>query len=231
MTHPVLALDRVTRTYPGPPQVAALRSCDLAVQRGEWLSIMGPSGSGKSTLLNVLGLLDRPDTGSYRIDGEETTAMHDRARTGARAKRLGFVFQAFHLLAHRTLEENVAVALMYSGVARRDRRAAAYEALDAVGLGERAEALPTELSGGQQQRVAIARALAVNPDVLLCDEPTGNLDTTTAADILHLIADLHARGRTIILITHNPEAAALAPRRLTIQDGVLRETNLQDAKP
>ncbi len=229
MTHPVLALEDVSRVYPGPPQVSALRSCDLTVRRGEWLSIMGPSGSGKSTLLNILGLLDRPDTGSYCIDGEETTAMMDRTRTTVRARRLGFVFQAFHLLAQRTLEENVAVALMYSGLPRRDRRAAARLALDAVGLGERTDTLPTELSGGQQQRVAIARALAVHPDVLLCDEPTGNLDTTTAADILHLIADLHTQGRTIILITHNPEAAALAPRQLTIRDGELRETTVTGA--
>lgn len=224
MTRPVLVLEGITRTYPGPPQVTALRSCDLTVRHGEWLSIMGPSGSGKSTLLNILGLLDRPDTGSYRIDGEEATAMHDRDRTSARAMRLGFAFQAFHLLPHRTLAENVAVALMYHGMARREREAAGCAALQAVGLGDRADALPAELSGGQQQRVAIARALAVNPDVLLCDEPTGNLDTTTADDILQLIAALHRQGRTIILITHNPEAAALAPRQLTIRDGELRET-------
>lgn len=223
MNQPVLVIEGVSRTYLGPPEVTALRSCDLTVRRGEWLSVMGPSGSGKSTLLNVLGLLDRPDVGSYRIDGEETTVMHDRARTTFRGQRLGFVFQAFHLLAQRTIEENVAVALMYNGTLRRQRRAAARLALDAVGLGARMDAFPTELSGGQQQRVAIARALAVQPDVLLCDEPTGNLDSSTAADILHLIAELHTQGRTIVLITHNPEAAALAPRQLTIMDGRLRE--------
>lgn len=223
MSQPVLALEGVSRTYPGPPEVAALRSCDLTVQRGEWLSITGPSGSGKSTLLNVLGLLDRPDAGSYRIDGEETTAMPDRVRTTFRAQRLGFVFQAFHLLPQRTIQQNVAVALMYNRTPRRQRRAAALLALDAVGLAGRADALPSELSGGQQQRVAIARALALQPDVLLCDEPTGNLDSRTAAEILHLIADLHAQGRTILLITHNPDAAALAPRTLTIMDGLLRE--------
>lgn len=203
--------------------MTALSSFDLIVHRGEWLSIMGPSGSGKSTLLHLLGLLDRPDTGEYRIDGEETTVMSDRARTAFRARRLGFVFQSFHLLPARTVAENVAVALMYNGTPRAQRRDAARVAIEAVGLGRRMDSLPAELSGGQQQRVAIARSLAVRPDVLLCDEPTGNLDSGTAAEILDLIAELHENGRTIVLITHNPEAAALAPRRLTIRDGQLSE--------
>lgn len=223
MNEPLLLLDGITRRYVGPPPVVALQPCTLAVERGEWVSVTGASGSGKTTLLNMLGLLDRPDGGSYRLGGVETADLGDAARTTLRSERLGFIFQSFHLMPTRTLAENVGVALMYSGMPRRQRRDAAVRALDAVGLAERVDSLPSELSGGQQQRVAVARALAVEPDVLLCDEPTGNLDSRTAAEILALLADLHRQGRTILLITHNPEAAALAPRRLQIADGVLQE--------
>ncbi|GIJ60272.1 ABC transporter ATP-binding protein [Virgisporangium aurantiacum] len=208
-------------TYPGPPPVHALRPCDLTVAAGEHLAVVGPSGSGKSTILNVLGLLDRPTVGRYRLDGTDVGALGDRDRTSLRGHRIGFVFQSFHLLPLRSAVENVALGQLYSGVRRSARLRAAAEALDRVGLAHRRTAVPATMSGGERQRVAIARALVHRPRVLLCDEPTGNLDTATARDVLALFAGLRDDGITIVMITHDPDVARRASRVVTIRDGVL----------
>ncbi|GIF75238.1 ABC transporter ATP-binding protein [Asanoa siamensis] len=213
----------VGRTYPGSPPVTALRPTDMIVHTGESVAITGRSGSGKSTILHLLGLLDDPSEGSYLLDGVDTRGLADRDRTRLRATRIGFVFQAFHLLGHRTALENVVIALLYHGVPRRDRAPRAAEALDRVGLAHRAHALPTTMSGGERQRVAIARALVTQPAVLLADEPTGNLDSTTADGVLALFDELHGQGQTIILVTHDQAVAARAHRRLRIHDGVVTE--------
>ena len=223
MTAPVVVLDGVARTFPGPPPVVALRPTDLVVEAGEYLSIVGPSGSGKSTLLHLLGLLDRPTAGTYRLDGRDTGRLSDRQRTALRGRHIGFVFQAFHLLAHRTIVENVMLARVYRGTPRRDRRAAAESALARVGLGHRLGFSPATLSGGERQRVAIARALVAEPRLLLADEPTGNLDSGSSAGILDLFDELHADGLTIAVITHDPDTSARADRRVRITDGVLTE--------
>jgi putative ABC transport system ATP-binding protein len=221
MDTPVIRLAGVELTYPGPPPVQALRPCDLAIRSGEHVAIVGPSGSGKSTLLNVLGLLDRPTGGRYEFDGLDVAGLGEAERTALRGQAIGFVFQAFHLLPYRTAEENVVVALIYNGVPRRQRAAVALDALDRVGLAHRRMATPSQLSGGERQRVAIARALAINPRLLLCDEPTGNLDSETATTVLGLIADLHAEGMTVVVITHDLAVAHAAERTVTIKDGVL----------
>jgi putative ABC transport system ATP-binding protein len=217
----VIELRGVTRSYPGPPEVAALGSVDFSVRRGEYLAVVGRSGSGKSTLLNILGLLDRPSQGSYLLDGIDTSRLAERERAALRGHRIGFVFQSIHLLEYRTATENVMVGQVYTATPRTSRRPTAREALARVGLGHRLDALPATLSLGERQRVAIARALVNTPSLLLCDEPTGNLDSTTAGQIVGLLADLHRDGATIIVITHDPEAAALAERTITMRDGRL----------
>ena len=219
---PVIRFSGVGLTYPGPPSVPALRPCDLTVASGEYLAVVGPSGSGKSTFLNVAGLLDRPTTGTYELDGIDVGGLGERDRTALRGRRIGFVFQAFHLLAYRTASENVALAQLYRGEPRAHRLAAAAAALDRVGLAHRREALPTTLSGGERQRVAIARALVNRPSLVLCDEPTGNLDSATAGSVLELFDELHADGMTVVIITHDPAVAARARRTITIRDGHLR---------
>jgi putative ABC transport system ATP-binding protein len=220
---PVVELCELSRTYPGVTPVAALKPTTLQVHRGDSVAITGRSGSGKSTLLQVLGLLDRPTGGRYLLDGVDTAGLSDRARTRLRGSRIGFVFQSFHLLAHRSAMENVMLALLYHGTARRERRRRAAEALDRVGLGHRAHALPTTMSGGERQRVAVARALVIRPAVLLADEPTGNLDSNTADDVLALFAELHRDGQTIIVVTHDPAVAARADRQVRISDGTVTE--------
>lgn len=225
---PVVALRGVGLTYPGPPPVPALRPSDLVVASGEYVAVTGPSGSGKSTLLNVLGLLDRPTSGSYLLDGTDVTVLREVDRTAIRARRIGFVFQAFHLLPHRTAVENVALALLYTGTRRADRHRVATEALDRVGLGHRRHALPTTLSGGERQRVAVARALAGRPSLLLCDEPTGNLDSSTAAGVLELVDELHRDGMTVVLITHDPQVAGRADRSISIKDGSIEDGSVGD---
>lgn len=221
---PVLELRGLARTYPGPPPVVALRPADLSVRAGEHLAIIGPSGSGKSTLLNLLGLLDRPTGGRLLLDGIDTATLNERDRTAVRGRRIGFVFQAFHLMPHRTTVENVMLAQLYTDRRRKaERRADAIKVLTKVGLGHRLGALPSTLSGGERQRVAIARALVNRPALLLADEPTGNLDSHTAASVLDLLAELVADGLTLLVITHDPAVAARAPRTVTIRDGELTE--------
>jgi ABC-type lipoprotein export system ATPase subunit len=222
-TAPVVELKGVWRRYGVDPAVEALRDVELRVWPGEWVAIVGPSGSGKSTLLHIVGCLDRPTSGSYSFNGVDVARLSDQQRAGLRSRGIGFVFQSFHLLSHRTVLENVMVAEVYRSQSRRGRRERAKAALDKVRLGHRADFLPTRLSGGERQRAAIARALAGNPRVLLCDEPTGNLDSATTAAILDLFAELNAEGVTILMITHAPEIAERARRRVGIVDGVLTE--------
>ncbi|MEU6946023.1 ABC transporter ATP-binding protein [Streptomyces sp. NPDC046316] len=210
---------QVGLTYPGPPPVDALRPCDLTVRRGEFVAVVGPSGSGKSTFLNIAGLLDAPTTGTYLLDGIDTGTLRDADRTALRGRRIGFVFQSFHLLPQRSALENVTLALVYNGAPRRERAVRAREALEQVGLGHRVDTLPTRLSGGERQRVAVARALVTRPSLLLCDEPTGNLDTANADAVLALLEKLHADGMTVLVITHDPVVAARARRTVTIRDG------------
>ena len=218
---PVVELDGVGRSFPGPPPVHALRNVDLSIHAGEYVSIVGPSGSGKSTLLHLLGLLDQPTTGTYRLDGVDTSTLSERAQAALRGSRIGFVFQAFHLLAHRTVLDNVTLATLYNGIPRRTRIERAERALEQVGLAHRVQFSPSTLSGGERQRVAIARALVARPSLLLADEPTGNLDTTTADSILDLFDDLHAGGLTLAVITHDDRVSRRAQRRVGIVDGFL----------
>jgi len=222
-TVPVLDLVGVSRVFESDPPVNALRDVDLTVLPSEYVAIVGPSGSGKSTLLNVVGLLDRPTRGQYWLDGVEVSALSESERSAVRAERVGFVFQSFHLLAHRSALENVMFGSLYQGISRRERYERAARALVQVGLGPRAGFRPTHLSGGERQRVAIARALAAGPSVLLCDEPTGNLDTANTVAILDLIDELVAGGLTVLVITHDESVAARARRRVGIVDGQLSE--------
>jgi putative ABC transport system ATP-binding protein len=218
---PVVDFDQVGMTYPGPPPVPALTGCTMRIWPGEHVAVMGKSGSGKSTLLNIAGLLDRHTAGTYRFDGQDTSGLREAERTALRGQRIGFVFQTFHLLPYRAACENVELALLYGGAPRGMRRRIAAEALEMVGLGHRLLAMPPTLSGGERQRVAIARALVTRPRLLLCDEPTGNLDSVTAEGVLALIGDLNASGQTIVMITHDPSVAARAGRVLSLADGVL----------
>ncbi|WP_406296945.1 ABC transporter ATP-binding protein [Streptomyces sp. NBC_00624] len=213
-------------TYPGPPPVTALRPCDLRIERGEFVTIVGPSGSGKSSLLNIAGLLDTPTRGTYFLDSIDTAAADEAQRAALRSERIGFVFQSFHLLPHRSAQDNVELAMLYQSTPRRARSRRAAAVLTRVGLEHRAHALPTQLSGGERQRVAIARALVAEPSLLLCDEPTGNLDTETASAVLDLLDRLHEDGMTIAVITHDAQVAARGQRTITIRDGVLT-----DARP
>ncbi|GAA4927391.1 ABC transporter ATP-binding protein [Actinoplanes utahensis] len=221
MTGPVIRFTGVGRTYPGPPPVPALHPCDLVIEHGEMVTVAGPSGSGKSTFLNVAGLLDRPTEGRYELDGVDTGPLPDRDRTALRGRRIGFVFQSFHLLANRSAEENVALAMLYHRVPAAVRRDRARDALSRVGLDHRRTALPRTMSGGERQRVAIARALVTRPSLLLCDEPTGALDTATAETVLETLSGLHAEGLTIVVITHDPVVAARGSRTIRIVDGVV----------
>ncbi|MET7310200.1 ABC transporter ATP-binding protein [Streptomyces sp. NPDC005134] len=220
---PVIEFRRVGFTYPGPPPVAALTECDLTVRRGEFISIVGPSGSGKSTFLNIAGLLDSPSSGTYLLDGIDIATLKDAELTSLRGQRIGFVFQSFHLLSYRSALENVALAMIYSRVPRKERAARAHEALVKVGLGHRVNAPPSRLSGGERQRVAVARALVARPSLLLCDEPTGNLDSVNARAVLTLLKELQASGMTVLVITHDQEVAAHSGRTVAIRDGILRE--------
>ena len=220
---PVVKLEGLTRTFGEDPPVHALRDVELTIRQGEWVAIVGPSGSGKSTLLNILGLLDRQTSGVYRLEGIDVAGLDDVSRAGLRGRRIGFVFQAFHLMPHRSVLENVMLAELYIGKPRKGRRDRAMAALDRVSLTDRADFSPTKLSGGQQQRAAIARALVGEPSLLLADEPTGNLDTQNADGVLDVFSDLSTDGLTLAVITHDDHVASRAHRRVRIVDGVLHE--------
>jgi putative ABC transport system ATP-binding protein len=222
----VIALDRVTKVYrTGSISVAALRGVSLTIDPGEYLAVIGPSGSGKSTLMHILGCLDVPTSGRYHLAGEDVSHMSETALAEVRNRRIGFVFQQFNLLASMTAWQNVELPLVYAGVPRAERKERAMAALKRVGLAGRVQHRPGELSGGQQQRVAVARALVTEPDLILADEPTGNLDSVSAAEVLRLMGELHAAGRTLLLITHDIEVASAAGRVVGIRDGLLTEND------
>lgn len=216
----VIDMRGISRSFPmGDSIVHALRDLDLSIRRGEYVTIMGPSGSGKSTLMNIIGCLDRPNKGEYRLNGKQVARMKDAELAHVRNREIGFVFQTFNLLQRASALRNVELPLVYAGIGRRERRRRATAALEQVGLGDRVHHRPNELSGGQRQRVAIARALINRPSLILADEPTGNLDSKTASDILSTLDELHAAGNTIILVTHAEELAQRARRLVRLRDG------------
>jgi putative ABC transport system ATP-binding protein len=222
----VIELERVTKVYrTGSIAVAALRGISLTIAQGEYVAVIGPSGSGKSTLMHILGCLDTPTSGTYRLAGENVSGMSEAALAEVRNRRIGFVFQQFNLLASMSAWQNVELPLVYAGVPRVERKQRALDALARVGLAGRVHHRPGELSGGQQQRVAVARALVTEPDLILADEPTGNLDSVSAADVLRLMDELHESGRTLVLITHDAEVASASERVLGIRDGLLVEND------
>ena len=223
----VLALSNVTKTYPGTPPVHAIRGVDLDIQGGELVSIVGPSGSGKSTLLHIVGTLDRSTSGTVSVAGYDVDDLTDKQLSSLRSRHIGFVFQQFFLLAGETALDNVADGLLYTGMPLNHRRVLAEQALDQVGLSHRMGHEATKLSGGERQRVAIARALIGSPDIILADEPTGNLDSKSGEDVVRLIEDLNADGTTIVVITHDHEIASRFPRRVSLLDGrVVEDTSL-----
>ncbi len=218
----LIELTQVRKTYrSGSLEVAALRGITLAIDDGEFVAVMGPSGSGKSTLMHIIGCLDVPSAGQYRLAGEDVSAMSENQLADVRNRRIGFVFQQFNLLASMSAWRNVELPLTYSGASRAERRERAMTALDQVGLGDRIRHRPGELSGGEQQRVAVARALVTEPALLLADEPTGNLDSGSTAEILNLLDELHGSGRTIVLITHEADVARRSKRAVRLLDGLV----------
>jgi len=224
----VIVVDDAVKTYQvGSVEVHALRGVSLAVERGDWIAIMGASGSGKTTLMNILGCLDVPTRGHYVLDGLDVSALDDRELAEVRNHKIGFVFQSFNLLARTTALQNVELPLAYAGLRGRHRRRLATAALDAVGLADRTEHVPSELSGGQQQRVAVARAIATNPALILADEPTGNLDTVSTGDVLALFGRLNTEGRTVVMITHEADVAAHAKRVIRLRDGLVIDDRRQ----
>ena len=224
MNQTVIDIQGITKTYVnGKLLVPVLYGIDLQVNKGEFVSIMGPSGSGKSTFMNILGCLDRPTTGSYRLNGDEVATLSDDELAFVRNKQIGFVFQSFNLLTKLTAVENVALPMIYAGMDKKTRNERAAALLASVGLGDRMDHLPSELSGGQRQRVAIARALANNPAIIMADEPTGNLDSKSTIDVMNIFRGLYDEGRTIILVTHEPEIATYASRNVVLRDGLIVE--------
>ncbi len=220
MTEPIISLDRVSRTYQmGHVDVPALADVSLEVHAGEFLAVVGPSGSGKTTIMNILGCLDRPTAGQYRLAGTPVADLDDDGLAGLRSRTIGFVFQSYNLLPRTTALDNVATPLLYQGVSRSKREARARLALERLGLGDRLRHEPSELSGGQQQRVAVARAIVTEPALILADEPTGNLDSQSGAEVMALLHELNDAGRTIVLITHDVDVAAAAGRQIHLRDG------------
>ena len=227
MNQTVIDIQGITKTYVnGKLSVPVLHGIDLVVNKGEFVSIMGPSGSGKSTFMNILGCLDRPTTGSYRLNGDEVATLSDDELAYVRNKQIGFVFQSFNLLTKLTALENVALPMIYAGVNKKMRIERATQLLQSVGLGERMDHLPSELSGGQRQRLAIARALANNPAIIMADEPTGNLDSKSTIDVMNIFRGLHDEGRTILLVTHEPDIATYASRNVVLKDGIIVEDSI-----
>jgi putative ABC transport system ATP-binding protein len=228
---PVIDLRQVSRVYTlGDIEVHALRNVSLTIERGALVAVMGSSGSGKSTLLNILGCLDLPTSGSYHLDGIDVRHRDEDDLSDIRNRKIGFVFQSFNLVPRTSALANVELPLSYAGLSRAERRRRALDALDAVGLADRARHLPSELSGGQQQRVAMARALVTNPSLILADEPTGNLDSHSTGEVLTILRGLNARGSTLVLITHEPEVAGIAERVVRLADGeIVEDTRHSDA--
>ena len=225
----IISIDRIYKTYEvGTQQVHALAGVDLKIWRNDYVAIMGPSGSGKSTLMNILGCLDTPTSGRYVLNGTDVSHMDEEELAEVRNKEIGFVFQTFNLLPRYTALENVAVPLIYAGVAKSKRLQRAEEALLSVGLGYRMEHRPNEMSGGQRQRVAVARALINNPSIILADEPTGNLDTKTSIDIMHLFERIYREGNTVIVVTHEEDIALHARRIVRLRDGVIESDNVNE---
>jgi len=227
MSEPIIRIRDLTRHYVmGTETVQALRGVSLDIARNEYVAIMGPSGSGKSTMMNMIGCLDTPTGGEYWLNGQEVSQLTDDQLARVRNKEIGFVFQTFNLLPRATSLHNVELPLVYAGVSARDRRARASAALGRVGLGNRMDHRPNELSGGQRQRVAIARALVNQPSILLADEPTGNLDSTTSEEIMQVFSELHQQGQTIIMVTHEADIAAHAERTVVLRDGKVESDRL-----
>ncbi|HVH09543.1 MAG TPA: ABC transporter ATP-binding protein [Gemmatimonadales bacterium] len=226
----IILTHKLTRAYEmGSEVVRALQGVSLQIRKNEYVAVMGPSGSGKSTLMNLIGCLDTPTSGEYWLNGQKVSELNDDALARIRNKEIGFVFQTFNLLPRATALHNVELPLIYAGLGARVRRAQAVQALERVGLGDRMEHRPNELSGGQRQRVAIARALVNGPSILLADEPTGNLDSTTSAEIMGVFRDLHGQGQTIVMVTHEHDIAAHAARVVTLRDGVVATDQRQAA--
>ena len=226
---PAIELEDVVRTYVmGDNVVRALRGVSLRIERGESVAIMGPSGSGKTTLMNTLGCLDRPTSGAYRLLGQDVSRLSKAELALVRGRRIGFVFQSFNLLARTSALENCELPLLYAGVRGKERHRRAKEALERVGLGARLDHVPSQLSGGQQQRVAIARALVGNPEIIMADEPTGNLDSQTSVEVMAILQSLVAQGITVILVTHEPDIAAHAQRVIVLKDGHIVDDRRQD---
>jgi len=220
---PLIELSGIERVFfLGDSEVHALHQLDLAIAAGEYAAVMGPSGSGKSTLLNLLGLLDRPNAGTYRLEGRDVTTLTPEEQARVRRERIGFVFQSFHLVPRLTAAENIALPMILAGIAPAERKARVAQALDDYGLTNRADHRPNQLSGGQRQRVAIARATIMQPAVLLADEPTGNLDRATGEDVMRLLEELNGKGVTLIVVTHDAALGARARRQLRMEDGELR---------
>ncbi|WP_303973395.1 ABC transporter ATP-binding protein [Streptococcus merionis] len=224
MTMPLIEISQITKSYQnGDQELRVLKDIDLTIQEGEFVAIMGPSGSGKSTLMNIIGLLDKPTSGSYDLEGKAVDSLDEKALAKVRNRQIGFVFQQFFLLSKLNALQNVELPLIYAGVSANKRRKSAEQFLEKVELAERMHHLPSELSGGQKQRVAIARALVNNPAIILADEPTGALDTKTGAQIMDLLTELNHEGKTIIMVTHEPEIAEYATRRIVLRDGIITE--------